>query len=291
MKILLAFIAAFGVLMLALQVLGSGAAQNAFAGTGTFSPSFSPSFSPTESPAETEPACNEQVPDEGDDTDEGDNDDPEDGSDDDEADDPGVFSAQGDVSAQGDRDWAGHDEDNETDDCWGPRPTLDLCKTLALGPGVYIFEHIFYDGYCVFIGEDTDQLPSPPDNDSSSMKLVGYLAVEFCDDPFRGGSCVIYNGDDDNFVPEGHNDTYSSVYFTAFDSSATHISDADCDGDITGSDALAALRYSSGKTTGGCVGKGNGAGLAGDADCSGAVNTADAVRILLVVAGLAEPDC
>ena len=57
--------------------------------------------------------------------------------------------------------------------------------------------------------------------------------------------------------------------------------DADCDGGVDGSDAVALLRSLSG--AGGDVCDGG-----GDADCNGDVNSADVARILRIMAGLNE---
>lgn len=62
--------------------------------------------------------------------------------------------------------------------------------------------------------------------------------------------------------------------------------DANCDGGVDGSDALAVLSYASGAGEG-CTGDGE----SGDADCSGSVDAIDASRILLVAAGLESAGC
>lgn len=304
MKLTFGFLTIFALLMVALQLSGGGGpAEPAFAGEGSF----------TSSPSEGPISCGEEVPDEGDDNTGGDDDDDDGNQDDPE--DGGGDDFQDDTSSAGDdenivRDWDGSDPNTELDDCWGPRYGPNDCGAMDL-PGIYYFFGKNYEGECVYFGNNVCCLGDyGPYNDAFySMKLVGYPAVQICYHYFYEGLCAVFTGDDPDFTDEGLADPFTQVSSHRFefpndtptatpgcaaalltcgepDTGPAAAADANCDGGVDGSDALAVLSYASGAGAG-CTGDSG----SGDADCSGEVNTVDATRILLVAAGLESGDC
>lgn len=297
MKTALSFLGAIALLMIALHVYRGGNVTAALAGTPTGDPTPTVTVLPRSD-------CQEETPDEGDDG--SDREDDDKGPRDDAEEEQGSDSVGVRVE---ERDWDGTDPDTETDDCWGPRYGISCNGQVMSAPGIYYFFDANYQGQCAYYGTDSGFIA--PENDLvSSFKLVGYENVELCHDSFWNGGCVVFYDDDPDLSDDGldfgngHPSNVSSHRFNVCvvdvlacggagdgdnpnpEPVNTNTADANCDGGVDGTDALAVLSFASGAGNG-CTGSGR----HGDADCSGNVDTTDATQILLVATGFETAAC
>lgn len=187
--------------------------------------------------------------------------------------------------------WDGNDDQLEFDDCVYPTPSkpedYGSCDDPPGYPGAYFYYEKNYEGECFRISGDTPYFAE--DNDqASSIKLVGIGSIIVCQHVNYLGECPGVDGDIPDLDTIGRNDDLSSAKFDGPAPTPTPnpgiitagSADANCDGNVSGQDAVSLLLQIAGvnAASDSCTG--------GDANCSGWIDPSDVAKVLRVVAGL-----